>query len=67
MLMNSPAEPIVIPVNKAGERAFELLRSIAEKYLNIARAAADGLISTDFPNSEKVEEPLLRQSAALRA
>lgn len=49
-------ESIIIPMNKAGERAFEVLRSIAERHLKIAREAVLEFILRRFPIAEMVEE-----------
>ncbi len=49
-------ESIIIPMNKAGERAFEVLRSIAERHLKMAREAVLKFISSRFPVAEMVEE-----------
>lgn len=54
--VKADTEPIVIPMNKAGERAFEVFRAIAERHLNMAREAVCEFISSRFPDSEKVEE-----------
>ena len=48
-------ESIIIPMNKAGERAFEVLRSIAERHLKMAREAVIKFISSRFPVSDNVE------------
>lgn len=50
------AKPIVVPMNKAGERAFEVFKSIAERHLKMAREAVSEFIEEHFPNAEKVEE-----------
>lgn len=49
-------ESIIIPMNKAGERAFEVLRSIAERHLKIAREAVLEFILRRFSVAEMVEE-----------
>lgn len=51
--------PIIIPMNKAGERVFDVFRRIAERHLTMAREAVEKLISEHFPNAEKVEEMAL--------
>ena len=60
MLMKSEVktdtEPIVIPMNKAGERTFEVFKTIAERHLKMAREAVGEFIEEHFPNAEKVDE-----------
>lgn len=54
--VKTDTEPIVIPMNKAGERAFETFKAIAERHLSMAREAVGEFIAEHFPNAEKVEE-----------
>ncbi len=49
-------EPIIIPMNKAGERAFDVVVSIARRHLNMAREAVDEFVSCKFPKAEIVSE-----------